>query len=316
MKHVLSTVALVMLAGCAGGGGSMSHGSLPASLPTSTPVATTPQSASAVLRLVIPARTVQRIPRYVSPSSNSLSFAQTGGPTTIAPIGPTSTNCTTDQTGKRTCTVTVSATSGTNQTFAIKTFASTNGTGTPLSAAMLVATIVPLELNTISATLNGVVASITVSTGVMSLDYGVVGSTSVIVNALDASGNTIVGPGTYGDASGNPITIALADSDATHSATLSTATITAPGTTVTLHYNGGATVKATITGSATGATPGSASVTFACASTPPTNALYVSNFTAPGNGTVTYGVAHYAPTASGTNPAPAGSYTIPNGFFP
>jgi hypothetical protein len=318
MKHVLSTLALVVLAGCAGGGG-MSRSSLPASLPTPTPApgTTAPQqSASVVLRLVIPARSIQRSARYVSPSSNSLSFAQTGGPTTVAPIGPTSPNCTTDGSGRRTCTVSVSATSGANQTFAIKTFASTDGTGTPLSAAMLVATIVPLALNTISATLNGVVASITVSTGVTSLDYGVTGSTSVIVNALDASGNTIVGPGTYGDANGNPITIALADSDATHSATLSAATVTAPGTAVTLRYNGGATVKATITGSATGATSGSATVAFACAAAPPTNALYVSDFVAPGNGTVTYGVAHYAPTASGTNPAQAGNYSVPSGFFP
>lgn len=322
MKRVLSiAVALVVLAGCSGGGG-MSRSSLPPSLPAPTPVATMPpQSSSAVLRLVVPARTVvpahsARGRQSISPSSNSLSFAQTGGPTTIAAIGPTSPNCTTDGSGKRTCSVTVSATAGQNETFAIKTFASTDGTGPPLSAAMLVATIVPLKLNTISATLNGVVASITVSTGVTTLDYGVTGSTSVIVNALDASGNIIVGPGTYGDANGNPITIALADSDTTHSATLSTAVVAAPGTAVTLNYNGGPTVKAMITGSAAGATPGSASVAFACAPTPATSALYASNFVSPGTGTVTYGVSRYSPTASGTNPAKAGGYSIPDSFFP
>jgi hypothetical protein len=326
MQRVFLAVTVAMLCACGGNGGTASGGVnvVPATAqPTASPTAAPGQGATAVLTLVVPAETSQtqtqtfgRRPHYISPSSNSVSFAQLGGPVTIASIAPGSANCAAGTGGTRTCTVSVSATAGTNQSFTIKTYAGTTGSGTPLSAVVLIATIVPLARNTLSATLNGVVKTISIATAQTTLDYGDPGSTAVVVNALDASGNTIVGPGVYADANGTPLAIALTDGDTSKSSSLSAASVAKPGTAVTLDYTGGAATGATITGSAPGATPGSATVTFRCGAAPATTALYVSNFDAPGNGTVTYGVSRYATTATGANPAPAGGYPLPNGFFP
>lgn len=89
--------------------------------------------------------------------------------------------------------------------------------------------------NTVNLTFNPVVASIALQydssswTGGASPALDPVQHTSMVLDltATDAAGNTIVGPGSFVDANGNPITVTLSDSDA--STTLSNTTFTAPG---------------------------------------------------------------------------------------
>ena len=264
------------------------------------------------LKLVIPApasSTASRSkrPTYVSPASNSLTFAQAGGPSTTAAIAPTSPNCTTDS-GVRTCTATVSANAGPDQSFLVKTFASADGSGVALSAATIVQTIVPGQINTVPATLNGVVASISVAASPSTLFFGEPGSAAIAVNALDPSGNTIVGPGFYGDANGNPITIALKNSDTTGSTSLSRTTVTQPGSPLVLIYNGGPVLTATISGTVAGIGPASTAEQFVCRPTPGMAALYRSGSdTTNGQGFFRYDLG-----VTGFNPAASSEVTEPS----
>ncbi len=96
------------------------------------------------------------------------------------------------------------------------------------------------------------IASISVqTTGTITL--GTPTTLNLTVAALNVSGVTLTG--TY------PEAIALTDSDTTGSTTLSTATLTSSSQSVTLSYNGSGAFKgATITATATGATPGTLAV--------------------------------------------------------
>jgi hypothetical protein len=131
----------------------------------------------------------------------------------------------------------------------VKLYASTNGTGAPLAAQTVVQTIVAGTTNSLAFTLNGVVASLSVFLQNPNLTAGQAASTNVVVNALDASGNYIVGPGAYGDANGNTVTITLADGDSSGATRLAQTTVTQPAT-VALTYNGATIASAQITATA------------------------------------------------------------------
>jgi hypothetical protein len=121
--------------------------------------------------------------------------------------------------------------------FAIKTYASLDGTGTPLSVQNVVASIAAGRVNPLTLTLDGVLASFSIALSQSVLPAGQSASVNVVVNALDASGNTIVGPGVFSDANGNPIAITLTDSDTTGATQLGSTTLTQPAT-IPLTYNG------------------------------------------------------------------------------
>jgi hypothetical protein len=90
---------------------------------------------------------------------------------------------------------------------------------------------------------------------------GIASTSAVALNAMDAAGRIIVGPGRYVDASGNPLTITLTDSDTSGSTSLSQTTVTAPTSTLTLHYNSGQVSNFTVTASAPAYQSATASVT-------------------------------------------------------
>ena len=291
------------LAGCGGGAGTSTPSqALPPPLATATPVA--PQGkATVVLSIVIPAAStssaVTRRPRYVSPSTNSLSFAQNGSVTTVVALTSSSPDCTTGNGGVRTCTVNVNATAGQNQSFTVKTFASSNGTGTPLSVQTVVATIVPNTSNPLAFVLNGVVASLSAAFGVPSLPYGLAGNTTLTVNARDASGNIIIGPGNYAGPSGAALTITLTNADGSGATSLAHSSLTQPASADGFTYTGGPLNGDTVTASAPGVTSAAASIAFTCNPTPATSALYVDGvFTNPG-----YGL--YPLSLAGASPPPS-----------
>jgi virginiamycin B lyase len=242
-----STLALLVLgAGCGGSGGSTVPAKSPAQTPATTMVA---------FRIVLPttaSNARRRLPRYVSASTQSAAItAAPGGGSAGAPV---IVNCTTVCTGQ------IVAAVG-SDTFTVSLYDAQNAVGNLLSTGTLTQTIVQNQANSVNVTLDGVVASLTVALNPAAVTEGTAATVAVTVNALDADGNTIVGPGIYANASGSPLTVALVDSDGSGATHLSLSSLTAPTTGITLSFNGTTIPNPTITASASGATSGHALLT-------------------------------------------------------
>ncbi len=248
---ILAIVTGLTLAGCGGGGGGSSTGVPTGPTPTGT--------ARFVLTIPRAPSSLRRSPRYISPATQSASITPAGGTKTVLVLTPSNPQCVPGPSGL-VCTVEGPVPVGT-ATVTVATYASTDGSGTPLSTASVSVTVVSGTVTTVNLVLNGVVAALSVAVSPPGLTSGVASTSSVLVNAVDAAGDTIIGPGVYADATGAPLTVNLADSDASGATHLSTAAITAPTTGITLSYNGAALGgSVTITASATGVPSASAVV--------------------------------------------------------
>jgi len=265
---VVYALALVLSA-CGGGGG----GSSPA--PSTLVGGTVPTSAPAPggngtlsFSIAIPSSTgpaaSSRTPKYVSPSTASVTVTLAGqtSPLVTANLGATAPGCTAVA-GGVTCSVSVTAPAGSN-TFVITTYNGTNGTGQQLSTARIAATVTQNATTQVALTLNGVVASTQVILGTTTAPVGTPLAIAVTVNAYDQNGNLIVGSGNFS----SPITLTLTDPSGATS--LSTTSVAAPGTSVTLNYSGNSMASATITpsnaapnGSATFTPTGNVATTYA-----------------------------------------------------
>ncbi|HZO93473.1 MAG TPA: hypothetical protein VFB22_06850 [Candidatus Baltobacteraceae bacterium] len=257
-------LAAVLLSGCGGGG------AFAPPVPVGRQAAGQTVAVQFTIALPAPAGTsaVRRRVRYVSASTKSATVVVTpAGGTASAPVVIA---CT-----KSACSGTVQAPVG-SDTFGVKLFDAANGTGNLLSTGTLTQTIVLDAANHVNVTFDGVVRALTVALSPSAVTAGSASSVDVAVGALDADGNTVVGPGSYVDANGNPLTIALADSDTSGATHLSTASLSAPpATPVKLSYDGAAIPCVTITASAASLTPAHALLP---AAGPPT--LYVAGFAA------------------------------------
>ncbi|HTX57575.1 MAG TPA: hypothetical protein VMD47_10810, partial [Candidatus Acidoferrales bacterium] len=243
----MRTLALVaiaaLLAGCGGGGSTPSVVSQP-------PAQQKAQDVNVSFTIVVPTASgakLRRVPNYVSASTKSASIA-------VGSATPATVNCTT------TCSGTVSAPVG-SDTFTVNLYDATNGTGNLLSTGTLMQTIVANTANSVNVTFNGVVNSLAVAIANV-VTPGTAGSVGVTVSALDADGNTIVGPGVYVNASGTPVTIALSNSDTSGNSTLSQTSITQPATGIELNYTAAFDVNPMISASASGFTTANAAVAF------------------------------------------------------
>jgi streptogramin lyase len=201
------------------------------------------------------ASTASRSVKYVSPATQSVAVTLQGQTTPLATanLSTTAPGCSAG-TGGTVCTVSVSAPAG-SDTFVIAAYSGANGTGQQLSVASVPATITTSSTTRVPLTLNGTVATVSLTLGSTNVPVGTPATVAVNVVALDASGNQIVGPGNFS----TPVT--LADSDTSGTTSLSSTTVAAPGTSVTLSYTGNSLFGATITPSING-TPGTAA-TFA-----------------------------------------------------
>jgi len=240
-SRLIALTAISVLAGCGGGksGGSFAPPMVP--IPPVASGAPASVAASTTLSIAIPgtsaAQTSKRRARYVSSATNSLTFTIVGGATSVVPLLSTSPNCSTDASGTRLCNINVSAPTGTNVPFVLSTFASADGSGAALSTARASQTISSGKTNQIDITLDAVVSTVAVALGNNAFSIGKAGSTTVIVNALDAAGKLIgVGANNLVDAQDNPVTLSLSSSDP--SVTLSATTVGA--TPITLSYSGAA----------------------------------------------------------------------------
>ncbi len=245
----LVAAALFAMCACGGGGGS-------APLPSTGGGQQTQSTAPANMVITIPPLSQQNKhfrPNYISAGTQSMTVGLvSGGSTTpLATVNLTtgSSNCTTPSGGGLQCTVTVNAPYGTD-TFAVSTFPQTNGAGTALSVGEVQVTITRgATTPTVTLDLDGVPVAVALVLGQSELPVGNAGSTAVIVQAADASGNLIIGPGLFS----TPIGLAVTG-DTYHTLSLSGSSVTSPGQVVTLDYNGGTNVGSTITPSGSGMT--------------------------------------------------------------
>ena len=192
---------------------------------------------------------------YASPLTRSIEILQNG--TTVADVTVGSTGCVASGTAT-VCSGSFVAPVGSEQTFQIETFAYPQ---VALSAQSVVLTIVAGQ-NLLPMVLGGIPAALEVAIP-SPLQMGVSGTTAVYVSALDAYGETIVGPGNYSDVNGNPLVISLRNLDETGHLTLNASSITAPSQPVTLSYDGGMAYQTSIVASSPNVTSKQTNV-FAC----------------------------------------------------
>ena len=262
MNKVLVASLLLLLCACGGGSGS----SITPSQPGSSG-GTAPQTATLTLRFNVGSPTsAKRRPSYVSGNatqlvvlvntvngSSSLPSGVASSTTIALTTTGTSPNCTVSV-GVETCTAQVPAPPGSvNYTFKLE-----DSSDDLLATATQTFTITAGTANTISLSLGGVVATVTVS-GSSPLFLPGTGATSALtVTAKDASGYTIGGSTAYD----NPFTLTISDtSGATKlsvngGAANTTITVNAPTDVVSVVYSGEATSNATVTAGGTGVTGG------------------------------------------------------------
>jgi hypothetical protein len=138
-----------------------------------------------------------------------------------------------------------------SDSFEVNLYDGAAGAGSVLSNGLLTQTILNDQANTVNVTFNGIVASFSILLNPTSVTVGTSTTVNVTVNALDADGNTIVGPGAYiANATNALMTVALADSDTSGATQLATTSFTAPPIATTLSYDGTAIANPTITVSA------------------------------------------------------------------
>jgi streptogramin lyase len=213
----LSAAVLIgaLAAGCSGGGSSGSAVPRPGAAKTVMASVTFTMNWTAP----VPA-SVKRNPRYVPATARSVSVTVNNGTPQFL-NAPAST-------------IVIDAPVGTD-TFSFATYDAQNGQGNVLSRASVTKNIVLAAANTVTAVLNGVITSLSISLSNPAPNAGVPATVNVNVSGRDADGNTIVGPGDYS----TPIRLSIQDD--TNSGTLSLSTTDLPNsaTTATLTYNGG-----------------------------------------------------------------------------
>ncbi len=286
MKRALCIAPALLLAACGGSGGGPAALPQPRSSPAAKDVTVTakitiPSAGStsnrALKRIYDTASTTQGILLTVYPVSGSPAQAVTVTGGDIS--GDAASNCTANGSG-RICTVAFAAPPGSGNQLLAQTYTQiipANGT-VPGGASVLAAgsvglSIVPASgVNTVSLTLNPVVASVNLTPIPSTLRTLLPATFGVSVVGLDASGSIIVA-GQYVDTNGNPAPVSLAlGSNPNNSLSLSTTTVTGSGTSVTGTYLGNANASVATPVSITSAAPFAASGTLTIV--PPTVIAY------------------------------------------
>jgi hypothetical protein len=249
---------LLVLAGCGGGG----SGGGPAPIPT---YVSSPQAKQGTLtvKIVIPnagAATSPRLRRIYSTASATAGILFTVYPSTGTPAqavaitgadisGDANSSCTTTGTS-RTCSFSIAAPAVSTNNLLAQTYdqvVPANGV-VPVGANLLAAgtiddvVVTAGQTNTISLSLNPVVASFSIAP-TPSVIHGLLPTTfSVAAYGYDAGGNIILA-GTYVDQYGNPVTVTLSlSSNPNSSLALSSTTVTGSGTQITGTYHGNANI--------------------------------------------------------------------------
>ncbi|HTW83252.1 MAG TPA: hypothetical protein VMD91_04170 [Candidatus Sulfotelmatobacter sp.] len=243
---------------------------MPASPPSATPGPATPTSAR--FTITVPnhgaSSASARKPKYVSPATQSIVItlltvngtAYTGSPREVASnLTSTNPNC---SGSPLTCTVTAPAVAG-SDVFQVVTYDAQQTTPTPstpagnaLSGADVTLTMIAGQANAdpTPLILDGVVDHVVLALSPTAETAGTPGTVGVSVEAYDKDDNLLVGPGNYADANGDALTIHLSDSDTSGHTMLSTTSLTAPTSGITLSYDGATIAAPTISAGVSGGT--------------------------------------------------------------
>ncbi len=252
MKRSLAvSLALAsLLVACGGGAGVQTHPSTPAPQPT------TAQTAQTKLSISVPVKAASDVgkkrPAYISPDTQSVSFQVPGmGSPEVVALDIAGANC--PQVGEvYVCTAYFDAPIGLAQQLTIKTYASTNGTGTPLSQNVSSLDVKLGQVNPINVTLNGVASTLGIYLSPNYVNSGTSATIKALFEAYDSAGDLIVAPGTIVDANNNPIAATLSTSDLTGAVTVGA--FNAGTSSWTVSYNGAVIASPNMTVSASGFT--------------------------------------------------------------
>jgi hypothetical protein len=194
--------------------------SIPAAVATATPAGATPTPAGAtptpapagttstsfVISLNGGGETIlskNARPQFVSPSTQSITFAVDGGATTTQNVSASATNCASSNGGVK-CTIPLASLAAGAHTLSLTTWSGTSGTGNKLGANSSIGfTVVANQANTVSGVIGGIATSVNIvpvsnAVGSMTQGFTIYESTApsgFVANPVDASGNAIVGPG-------------------------------------------------------------------------------------------------------------------------
>jgi hypothetical protein len=252
MKRTLIVAIAIagLLAGCSGASGVQA--------PPATPVpqATSAGTAQAAISIKVPVKQASaagsKAPAYISPDTKSISFQvpSMGSPQVVA-LNIGGSNC--PQVGDNfVCTAYFSAPVGLAQALTIKTFASSDGSGTPLSQNTASLDVKVGQVNPINVTLNGVVATLGLYLSPNYLNSGTPSTVTAIFEAFDTAGDLIVAPGTLVDATNTAVSPTLSTSDLTGAITVGA--YNSSSTSWSVSYNGAAIASPNMTVSASGYT--------------------------------------------------------------
>ena len=201
VRMVMSSAVLVAFAaGC--GGGSHAAGALPQS--PSQPNGN--QHATATLTVTIPqppSAAQAKRPAYVSSGTESLTIFQ--GSTTLGTFNttPASPGCAATANGTA-CTFSIAPAAGANQVFTVTAYQYQNAGGAVLSTGSITETVAANSNTNIAITMGGVPATLAVIPP--QIPAATPTSAPLTVEALDASGATIIGAAAYQ----SPITVSVA----------------------------------------------------------------------------------------------------------
>lgn len=251
-------VAGALLSNCGGGGGGGT--AVPAPVNGSPVLA----QAQAQVSIKIPNRVASqlRYGKYIPASAGSVRIsvvAVNGAPPSpaiadiVQPLSPTAQGCS-NATGSLICKINATLPIA-NVTLAVSLYQSADGLGPPLATNTVTANIVSGVTTNVSLTLGGVPASVSLGGPVVTAADGTTQTIQLPVTVRDASGATIIAPGTYS----SPVNFTISG-DPNGALSFANPQLAGPAqtgqTTQALTYNSAkALTSATITATITGATP-------------------------------------------------------------
>jgi len=230
VARALAAFTLAALAACSGGRGT-----------TSVPIPAAPPPAHDGTASVVftmhwnakPPSAALRSPKYIG-SALSIAVTVNGG--------------TPQYLNSPVTTMTLDAPVGTD-TFAFTTYDEPNGNGNVIGKASVTKAIVLGKANTVSAALEGVVASFAIALSKANPNAGVPATVQVEVNVFDADGNVIAGSSANYS---QPIALSISDPQKSGTLSLSRTTVASRAQIATMTYNGGTLWSADVVGTASG----------------------------------------------------------------
>ena len=307
------------------GGGS----STPAAPPTPTPM------ANVTFNVVVPASnsaSARMRPAYISPGSQSVTIQlvapppATPAPVVVINLQAGASDCTSTSSGSI-CSAVLSVPVA-QQEFVVSVYQGPGGTGALLSKGAITINVqsggtAATISNSVSLTLNGIVASLQLAIAPTQGQVGVKQTYELTVMAFDPSGSIIVGPGNYS----LPITLQIDDPNGYFAGAFTTQPVYAPGPPISIAYQGtglsapqGGTV--TFTATASGVPAETSAITLAPASVPttgptptpgitptPVPTVSIAPSTPPPTPTPQFNVSPSTLTFAGVAPQPAQTFT-------